>query len=183
MSVQMTEFINFEVTTLSIEGECFGCQELRLLEITEISMGGTTDTLRALCKDCRLNTVQRGLLKPPPPQGPKPPNNRMKKISQKQERRVMEDIGGRVHKASGAAGDKGDGHLRDVVRVETKYTFADSFRLGRDILDKIRGECRGKEIPTVVIDYKAKSSGRTVDSWAVIPYEVWKKVIHAIDNH
>jgi hypothetical protein len=176
-------FTSARVSTRGFEGTCPGCHlEHVWLEIQTIAIGDATDTLGPLCSNCREEHVHTLLLQLPKSQGAKPPSNRMKKISQKQEQRVMKDIGGRVHKASGAAGDKGDGHLRGVVRVEMKYTFADSFRLDRETLDKIRSECRDKEIPAVVIDYKVKPSGRTVDSWAVIPYEVWKKVIHGIAN-
>lgn len=176
----MSGYTSVNIITRQETGPCPLCGTIETLESLTVVIGDAEDTVPASCASCRVGHVQLALLKKQESGGPRPPSNRMKKLSQKQEKRVMQDIGGRMHKASGAAGDKGDGHLLDVVRVEMKYTFANSFKLGLDILEKIRGECRGKEIPSVVIDFKVKPTGRTVDSWAVIPYEVWKKVVNVL---
>ena len=95
----------------------------------------------------------------------------------------MEAIGGRVSKASGAmASDKSDGRLLDKVRMEAKFTFAKSFRLTRQILNKIRSECQGTEEPAVQIDFNDKVTGRVLDSWVVIPLHAWEKYVNALDD-
>lgn len=110
---------------------------------------------------------------------PKGVSKRIKRISQKQERKVMESIGGRTSKASGAmASDKSDGRLLDRIRLEAKFTFASSYRLTRDVLNKIRGECQGKEEPAVQLDFNNKSTGGVEDSWVVIPLHVWEKYVN-----
>lgn len=115
---------------------------------------------------------------------PRAPSRRVRKLSQKQEREVMSDLGGRVMPASGSkAGYKGDGRVFDRIRVEMKESFSRTFAMTRDILDKIRGECTGKEEPVVVVDYKDKATGRTEDRWCVIEYKVLKRILDATVDH
>ena len=53
-------------------------------------------------------------------------SKRQKKISAKQERRMAEDLGGRVQPASGAMKHaKGDVRVMGVVRAEAKFTTAE----------------------------------------------------------
>jgi hypothetical protein len=92
----------------------------------------------------------------------------------------MAAIGGRTSKASGAmAGDKSDGRLIDRIRLEAKLTYANSFRITRAVLNKIRGECVGLEEPVVQLDFADKITNRVVDSWAIIPLHVWEKYVNA----
>lgn len=92
----------------------------------------------------------------------------------------MEAIGGRTSKASGAmASDKSDGRLIDRIRLEAKLTYANSFRITRAVLNKIRGECVGLEEPVVQIDFNDKATGRVEDSWVVIPFHLWEKYVNA----
>ena len=96
----------------------------------------------------------------------------------------MEDLpGGRVMPASGALpGYKGDGRIRGLFRFEMKETFSLGFALTREVLNKIRGECSGKEEPVVVLDFKDKGTGRTEDRWCIIPYKTLKRFIDGAAN-
>lgn len=92
----------------------------------------------------------------------------------------MEELGGRIMPGSGSkSGYKGDGRVFDRARVEMKETFSRTFAMTRDILNKIRGECSGKEEPVVVVDFKDKATGRTEDRWAIIEFKVLKRFLDA----
>lgn len=66
--------------------------------------------------------------------------NRNKKKSQKQEKRIAEDLGGNVQKASGAT-DFAKGDVRaDNLLVEAKTTGQKSYRVDRDEITKIQAE-------------------------------------------
>jgi hypothetical protein len=89
-------------------------------------------------------------------------------------------INGRVQPASGAlAGYKGDGRVLGSHRIETKYTFASSYRLQLSDLQKIQGECYGRERPAVVIDFKDKRTGKLKARWACIPHTDWEGYANA----
>lgn len=105
------------------------------------------------------------------------PLKHKRRLSKRQDLEIMQDLeGGRVQPASGALpGYKSDVKVTGKHRIETKWTIAASFRLTREMLNKIRGECRGLERPAVVIDFKSKTSGRTEDRWVCIPYSDWKR--------
>lgn len=109
---------------------------------------------------------------------PNATSKRVRKLSQKQEREVMAELGGRVMPGSGNQKSyKGDGRIFNKVRVEMKEVFGSAFSLSREVLNKIRGECAGQEEPVVVIDYKDKVTGRTEDRWAVVEFKVLKRLI------
>lgn len=104
---------------------------------------------------------------------------KIKKASQKQERRIMAGIGGRVQPASGARpGYKSDGRKYGELRIEAKFTYANSYRLTLVDLNKLRSECEGPESPALVLDFKEKATGRTTDSWVVIPHAEWERIIN-----
>jgi hypothetical protein len=132
------------------------------------------------CVDCILNRVLHGILNPSREAAKrKPPSNKMRRQSRKQEREIMDGIGGRVQCASGAvAGYKSDGRLHNRVRMEAKFTYAKSFSIKRSDLDKIRGECEGRESPAFVVDFKDRASGRTQDRWVMIPHKEWERMIN-----
>jgi hypothetical protein len=150
-----------------------------------ISSAGAQGKLEPRCLDCIISRVANGVIQEELQQtGCGVSTRRIKKLSQKQERRIMSDIGGRVQSASGAKnGYKGDGRLYNQIRMEAKFTFAKQFSLTRTILNKIRGECEGSEKPAVVIDFKNKFTGITEDSWVVIPYSEWKKTTNDTSNN
>jgi hypothetical protein len=148
-----------------------------------VSVDDKKCTLEPRCGDCLVNRVMTGVLAEPKTKKRKAPSRRMKQLADKQEREVMDDLGGRTQPASGArSGYKGDGRVYDRFRVEAKFTFAKAFSLTRAVLNKIRGECAGKETPALVVDFKDKRTGRTDDRWVVIPYKVWKKDAAADDS-
>jgi len=150
------------------------------LHVLVVACGDEESKGPALCTHCMLSEPQTHVLMEQKKDGRKPPSKRMKRISQKQEVRNMQGIGGRTSKASGAmASDKSDGRLLDRVRMEAKYTFANSFRITREVLSKIRGECQGLERPAVQLDFVDKPTGRVEDSWVIIPHDDWEKYIRA----
>lgn len=138
---------------------------------------GCTDTLTPRCEahviHCDNNLAILQDAKVPPPKQAK-----IKKLSQKQERQVMVDLGGRTQPASGAKpGHKGDGRLYDQIRMEAKFTLADSYSLKLTELSKLRGECEGNEEPLMVLDFKDRATGREKDRWAILPYTAFLNIL------
>lgn len=110
----------------------------------------------------------------PPPVGGV--SKRLRKRAQQEERKIAQDIGGRVQPASGAMpGAKGDVRKRGVSRVESKITGTSSYRVTRDELSKIRSECGAGEKPAFVVTFVNKSTLREEDRWVLIPYEDWNE--------
>lgn len=145
-----------------------------------VSYGEVSDRTVAKCPACQETEVQQLVLMTTESKLPSALSRRVRALSRKQERTVMSDLGGRVMPASGArAGYKGDGRVFDRIRVEMKESFSSTFRLTREILNKIRGECAGKEEPVVVVDFKDKRTGGTEDRWCVIEYKVLKRIMDA----
>lgn len=108
-----------------------------------------------------------------------------KRASIAQETEVMEALGGRRHRGSGALpGLQGDGKVRDKYRVEMKMTRKEGYRLDRKELSKLRGECRGSEAPLFVVDFVDKETGGSPDRWVLVPFEVFQKLDqHAPHQH
>ncbi len=102
---------------------------------------------------------------------------RIRKLAQEQDQQVMGGLTkGRVQPASGSlTGYKGDGRVTGSHRIETKFTFAQTFKLRLADLAKIKGECWGLERPVVIIDFKDKRSGTLRSRWACIPHSDWEK--------
>lgn len=144
----------------------------------------TTVKLEPRCLNCLITRVIQGVAMVDAPKVTRSaPSHRTKKLSQNQEREIMEDIGGRTQPASGArSGYKGDGRLYGRVRMEAKLTTVNTFGLKSSDLSKIRGECVGNEKPALIVDFKDKRTGQTKDRWAVIPYEQWKDIVNASDD-
>jgi hypothetical protein len=113
----------------------------------------------------------------PEPKPKKISAKKNKRASMAQEREVMEALGGRRQAGSGALGHlKGDGRVRDKYRVEIKYTRTKSYRVDRDELSKIRGECTGMEQPLFVIDFVDKETGGSEDRWVMMPFHEFQKL-------
>ena len=114
----------------------------------------------------------------------RPSRKRINKISKRQEQRTARDVGGRTQAGSGSrAGYKGDVRNYDHLRVENKFTYARTFKLEHSDLSKIRGECEGHETPALQVDFNDRATGRTLDSWVVIPYALWKEEQDAVTEH
>ena len=100
-------------------------------------------------------------------------SRKVRKASDREERKLAEDLGGRRQAGSGAMPwAKGDVRVRGKFRVEHKMTEAKSYRIEREVLDKIRIEAEGSEVPALVIMF---SDGRNTDKWVMLPYEQWVK--------
>jgi hypothetical protein len=96
-----------------------------------------------------------------------------KRRSQRQERQLALDTGGRTQRGSGSLPwAKGDVRKKGKFRAECKFTRNKSFSVTRAILDKIRSECDFNETPVLDITF-VDEHGRTEDHWVAVPYEVW----------
>ena len=137
--------------------------------------GSPLEQEQALCSAC-----QGAAALPSEPRAAKVKlRKKIKKASTKQERQIMKGIGGRVQPASGAmASHKSDGRLRDKVRMEAKFTYADSYRVTLKDLNKLRSECQGSERPAFVIDFIDKSTGLRNDRWVLVTHSDWEKLVN-----
>lgn len=132
--------------------------------------------------DIRHRAVDGGhsltVFKPTPDAKPKKVSaKRQKRASVAQETEVMELLGGRRHAGSGSVAHlKGDGRVRDKYRVEMKYTRKASYRVDRQELNKIRGECDGLEVPLFVMDFVDPITGGSPDRWVMVPFEAFQKL-------
>lgn len=105
---------------------------------------------------------------------------RKRSISRKQERDVMSQFdGGRVQPGSGSrAGYKSDGRVFDRIRMEAKYTFADTYKLELFELMKLAGECEGRERPIFVVDFKEKRTAKLRGRFVVLHESDFKRMAH-----
>lgn len=119
-----------------------------------------------------------GVLTPTP--GPRPkkiPAKKNKRASIKQETEIMEALGGRRQAGSGALAHlKGDGRVRDKFRVEAKYTRSGSYRVTRQELNKIRGECTPPEVPLFIIDFVDPETGGSPDRWVMVEFDRFRRM-------
>ncbi len=103
------------------------------------------------------------------PKGAAPPTRAMKRLSVKQERRNAELLGGRTQPGSGSSNRaKGDVRKFGEWRGESKFTFASSYSLTREVLEKINAECKHGEKPLLFLDFKNKGNGKTHGSYVVM---------------
>lgn len=147
----------FRITPeVAADGEIF-------LAVTD---GDASDRVGPLREGEELTAV----LDPPnPSKGASPPTRRMKKLSQKQERRNAELLGGRTQPGSGSSSRaKGDVRKHGEWRGESKFTFAQAYALDVRTLTKIASECGYGERPVLFLDFKHKDSGRTHGSYVVL---------------
>jgi hypothetical protein len=110
-----------------------------------------------------------------------------KRASIRQEDEIAEALGGRRQAGSGSLAHlKGDVRVRNKYRIEAKHTRAGSYRLERNELNKIRGECAGTEIPLFVIDFVDPQTGGAPDRWVVVEFDRFKQMDytpHAAPQH
>jgi hypothetical protein len=101
--------------------------------------------------------------------GRSPPTRAMKKLSLAQERRNAELIGGRTQPGSGSSNRaKGDVRKQGEYRGESKFTFAKSYSLEMAIMDKIASECGDGEKPMLFLDFKNKTTQKTMGKFVVM---------------
>jgi hypothetical protein len=132
-----------------------------------------------------LPVTTTSVFEPTPESRPKKVTaKKQKRASMKQETDIMEALGGRRQVGSGALAHlKGDGRVRDKYRVEAKYTRSNSYRLTRQELNKLRGECEGSEIPVFVIDYVDPETGGSPDRWVVVEFERFRQMDYRAPQH
>lgn len=171
--------LSLEVSVERLVGTC-SCGVHGSLASIVVHAGEATDKTPPICPACQETETHKLTLMVPESKVPRAPSKRMRQLSRKQERTVMEELGGRVMPASGSLpAHKGDGRIYNRARLEMKECFGLAFSLTRDILNKIRGECSGREEPIVVLDFKDKATGRTEDRWAVIEYKMLKRFLES----
>lgn len=113
-----------------------------------------------------------------------PPTERMKKLSRKQEQRNAKLLGGRTQPGSGSSKRaKGDVRLLGQYRGESKFTFARSYSLDRNVLEKILSECTDGEKPILFLDYKNKETGRTFGSYVVLHESDFEELLSHAPSH
>ena len=102
-----------------------------------------------------------------------------KKTSKRQENDLAEELGGYCQPGSGnLPGAKGDVRVKGKLRIEAKFTKAESFSLKLDELYKIAQECHGLEKPVFVIDFLDNNTDRLRERFAVIPFNDLKDLLH-----
>lgn len=175
--------LSVELTIIPSIGTC-RCGLHGALMSVQLDSNGAQDTTEPCCSACFTLDSKQLVLMTPESSIPRAPSKRVKKLSQKQERKVMAELpGGRTQPGSGSrAGYKGDGRVYDRIRVEMKQTATQSMGIvTRDVLNKIRSECAGREEPIVVVDFTDKTTGRVEDRWCVIEHKVLKRVLDATE--
>ncbi len=92
----------------------------------------------------------------------------------------MGALGGRVQPASGSLdGYKSDGRVYGKLRIETKYTQNDTYRLDVRDLFKVAGECVDQEVPVMVVDFMEPNTTRVRGRFAIVPFHYFEKVHRA----
>jgi len=137
-----------------------------------------------------------GIIDPPAGQGLRPSRKRMKRASMKQEEEFAGELGGHRQSGSGSRrGNKGDGQVLDQAavdalegapgryRTENKFSTCASMTLHLVDLQKIRSECRGREVPVFNVQFKDRATLRTLDDWVLIPRKEWKALASKTDDH
>jgi hypothetical protein len=156
---------------------CSGCGGGPIYKLI-INVEDIEAVLDPYCPNCLLNRVMHGFVAEEIKS--RMSAKKIRRASRKQEQQIMDGIGGRVQPGSGCVdGYKSDGRLKGRVRVEAKFTFGTIFSVKRADLDKIRGECQGRERPAFVIDFKERASGKTQDRWVLVPHKDWESMINA----
>jgi hypothetical protein len=109
---------------------------------------------------------------------------RLKRRSMKQENKIAKDIGGKRQPGSGAMSHaKGDIRKVGRLRLEAKFTYAKSFRLSVDTLDKIQAEAAPGELPGVVVSLLDKHTNRELQSFVIVPYHDWVREVNNAENN
>lgn len=173
--------LSVEVSVISSIGGCV-CGVHGALQSLVLTAGDATDQTPSLCSACVQGEEHTLILMEVHRSAKGAPSAKVKKRSKKQERTVMDSLpGGRVQPGSGSRpGYKGDGRVYNRIRVEMKSTTKQDMSIvDRNVLNKIRSECTGREKPIVVVDFADKKSGRVEDRWALIEFKELEKILNA----
>lgn len=120
----------------------------------------------------------------PPKNGPRPQNPILDRLerqskqskayhaSPKLEKGLAKRLKGYRTSGSGNKKEKGDVRVRGITRVEHKGTQAASFRVTKEMLDKIENAGRGcDEIPVLVVDFLDARGNSERREIAVLPFQ------------
>jgi hypothetical protein len=141
-----------------------------------------------LCSTCLMNcdgqktNVPMHELAP----GPAPRKKALRsnqRSSLRQELDIQEEWGARRQPGSGnQAGTKGDNRKKGELRIEAKFTQAESFSLKLDELYKIAGEATHGELAVLFIDFLTQGTGKLKDRFAVLHSNDLKELYAASQN-
>jgi len=180
--------MRLSLTVEAREGTCSKCGEgplpvIPFLFITEQHSGEATP----LCKGCLFDPgglAAEVEMEELAPGRRKHKFKKNKKRSLQQEVDIMDELGGRTQPGSGnQAGAKGDGRKKGELRVEAKFTEANSYSLVLDDLYKIAGEATFGELPLFVIDFLEPGKRSLKDRFAVLHFTDLKGLLDAARNH
>lgn len=94
------------------------------------------------------------------------------RASPKLEKNLATRAGGYRTAGSGSKKEKGDVRVKSVMRIEHKGTQAASFRVTKEMLNKIELAGRGcDEIPIFVVDFLDERGNSTGQEIACIPFQ------------
>jgi hypothetical protein len=100
--------------------------------------------------------------------------------SPKLEKKTAKRLGGYVTTGSGNKREKGDIRKRGVTRIEHKATQANSFRVTKEMLQKIELAAVGcDEVPILVVDFLDERGNSTGEEIACIPF---RELVALIDG-
>ena len=181
--------MRLSLSTETTKGHCSGCNTWGpVVQFTVVTPEHTGD-VDPICPICLFDT--KGTFSQVPMRelvsGPTPRRRALRKnkrISQRQESELAEELGARVQPNSGAmAGAKGDVRKKGQFLLEAKFTSADSYSLKLAELEKVAGECRGLEKPVLVIDYRESGTSTLKDRFAVFRFDDAKELLHDTGKH
>jgi hypothetical protein len=171
------------------QGTCSKCTEYAPVIPFMIVVDDHAGTAEPLCQKCLFDIEGCASVIPMEPlaPGPAPRRKALKKnrrLSLAQEREVCEELGARTQPGSGnQSGAKGDGRKKGELRIEAKFTTANSFPLQLEDLAKIAGECGPGEKPVLVIDYQEPGTRRLRDRFGVIHFHDLKELLDDASQH
>jgi hypothetical protein len=170
-----------------IEDICSKCEAIGPVLMFTIIADGHAGDADQLCPKCLFEKGQTtSIMMQPLGPGPAPRRKALKKAkrtSLDQERDIAEEFGGRTQPGSGnQAGAKGDVRKKGDLRIEAKFTQAESYSLKLEELYKIAGEAAFGELPVLIIDFLAAGTRKLRDRFAVIHADHFKELHGASKN-
>lgn len=100
----------------------------------------------------------------------------------KQEKDLSKRLGGHQIAGSGSKLRKGDISVDGIARIEAKTTSADSFRVTKDMIDKIRrASLPSDQVPAIIVEFLS-AKGAPDGELAIIPVDMLEALIHAAKN-
>ena len=161
---------------------CGQCGRMKVANVVA-TVNGVSTTIGKMCGHCNYSKnelVGELQLPDPPPEKAVAPDRRLRRRADRQARDSAQETGALVHKASGALPYlKSDIRKKGVFRAEQKFTQnRKHFLLKREYLDKIRAETTHREeIPVLEILFVEPVTLKAQETWAVIPWEDFKRLI------